>query len=126
MRAYWRRCDDRPPCSDPQSGKSSVDRQRSSGLSGGHRKNRSKNSVTCVRVRPFKGQEVMSGKSDLDTDLRKKILARPNVILDDKDLMRALVGAKEEAMGGNIVDIRGIAMERLEHRLDRLEDTHRS
>ncbi len=68
----------------------------------------------------------MSGKSDLDTDLRKKILARPNVILDDKDLMRALVGAKEEAMGGNIVDIRGIAMERLEHRLDRLEDTHRS
>ena len=68
----------------------------------------------------------MSGKSDLDTDLRKKILARPNVILDDKDLMRALVGAKEEAMGGNIVDIRGIAMERLEYRLDRLEDTHRS
>ena len=68
----------------------------------------------------------MSGKSDLDSDLRKKILARPNVILDDKDLMRALVGAKEEAMGGNIVDIRGIAMERLEHRLDRLEDTHRS
>ncbi len=68
----------------------------------------------------------MSGKSDLDTDLRKKILARPNVILDDKDLMRALVGVKEEAMGGNIVDIRGIAMERLEHRLDRLEDTHRS
>ena len=68
----------------------------------------------------------MSGKSDLETDLRKKILARPNVILDDKDLMRALVGAKEEAMGGNIVDIRGIAMERLDHRLDRLEDTHRS
>ena len=60
----------------------------------------------------------MRGKSDLDTDLRKKILARPNVILDDKDLMRALVGAKEEAMGGNIVDIRGIAMERLEYRLD--------
>ena len=29
-------------------------------------------------------------------------------------------------MGGNIVDLRGIAMERLETRLDRLEDTHRS
>jgi uncharacterized protein YigA (DUF484 family) len=29
-------------------------------------------------------------------------------------------------MGGNIVDLRGIAMERLEARLDRLEDTHRS
>jgi uncharacterized protein YigA (DUF484 family) len=29
-------------------------------------------------------------------------------------------------MGGNIVDLRGLAMERLEARLDRLEDTHRS
>jgi len=29
-------------------------------------------------------------------------------------------------MGGNIVDLRGIAMERMESRLDRLEDTHRS
>src|SRR6056297_1676158 len=28
-------------------------------------------------------------------------------------------------MGKNIVDLRGIAMERLEARLDRLEDTHR-
>ena len=34
--------------------------------------------------------------------------------------------ANEKAMGGNIVDLRGIAMERLETRLDRLEDTHRS
>jgi uncharacterized protein YigA (DUF484 family) len=29
-------------------------------------------------------------------------------------------------MGSNIVDLRGLAMERLEARLDRLEDTHRS
>ena len=29
-------------------------------------------------------------------------------------------------MGANIVDLRGIAMDRLENRLDRLEDTHRS
>ena len=29
-------------------------------------------------------------------------------------------------MGSNIVDLRGIAMDRLESRLDRLEDTHRS
>ncbi len=29
-------------------------------------------------------------------------------------------------MGHNVVDLRGIAMERLEERLDRLEDTHRS
>jgi hypothetical protein len=40
--------------------------------------------------------------------------------------MQALIAANEKAMGGNIVDLRGIAMERLETRLDRLEDTHRS
>jgi uncharacterized protein YigA (DUF484 family) len=40
--------------------------------------------------------------------------------------MRALIHATEKTMGGNIIDIRGIAMERLETQLDRLEDTHRS
>lgn len=40
--------------------------------------------------------------------------------------MQALIAANEHTMGGNIVDLRGIAMERLETRLDRLEDTHRS
>lgn len=40
--------------------------------------------------------------------------------------MRALIAANERTMGGNIVDLRGIAMERLEARLDRLEDTHRN
>ena len=40
--------------------------------------------------------------------------------------MRVLVAANERAMGPNIVDMRGIAMDRLEARLDRLEDTHRS
>ena len=68
----------------------------------------------------------MSSKYDLNTDLRKKILAHPNVILDDKDVMRALMNAKEEAMGGNIVDIRAMAMSRLEHCLGHLKDTHRS
>lgn len=68
----------------------------------------------------------MSSKNDLDADLRKKILARPNVILDDRDVMRALVDAKEDAMGNNIVDIRGRAMASLEKRLDRLEDMHGS
>lgn len=62
---------------------------------------------------------------DLD-ELREKILSEPGVILDDRDIMRALISANEETLGGNIVDLRGIAMERLESRLDRLEDTHRS
>ena len=58
--------------------------------------------------------------------LRNKILTDPEVILEDQDLMRALIHANERSLGGNIVDLRGIAMERLESRLDRLEDTHRS
>lgn len=59
-------------------------------------------------------------------ELRALIIAEPDVILEDKDIMQALIGANERTMGGNIVDLRGIAMDRLEERLGRLEDTHRS
>ncbi len=59
-------------------------------------------------------------------DWRDRVLSDPDLILDDRDLMRALIAANDRQMGGNIVDMRGIAMERLESRLDRLEDTHRS
>ncbi len=68
----------------------------------------------------------MSSKTGMDAATRERIIAEPEVLLDDKELMRALVAANEKAMGHNIVDLRGIAMERLEARLDRLEDTHRS
>ena len=64
--------------------------------------------------------------SRLEDDLRDRILSAPEVILEDRDLMRALIAANERTRGSNIVDLRGIAMERLEARLDRLEDTHRS
>lgn len=62
----------------------------------------------------------------IEQDLRDRIIASPETLLDDQDVMRALIAANERAMGSNIVDLRGIAMERLESRLDRLEDTHRS
>ncbi|TNF59895.1 MAG: DUF484 family protein [Rhodobacteraceae bacterium] len=68
----------------------------------------------------------MTSSPILDDALRDTILAKPETVLDDKDVMRALIAANEKSMGGNIVDLRGIAMERLEARLDRLEDTHRS
>jgi uncharacterized protein YigA (DUF484 family) len=68
----------------------------------------------------------MSSSAKIDPELRETIILHPDAILDDNDLMRALVSANERSMGGNIVDLRGIAMERLEARLDRLEDTHRS
>lgn len=62
----------------------------------------------------------------MDDDLREKIISKPSVILDDIDVMRALIAANDERIGGNVIDLRGIAMERLESRLDQLEDTHRS
>jgi uncharacterized protein YigA (DUF484 family) len=62
----------------------------------------------------------------MDMELRERIIANPAVVLDDADIMRALVSAYDRSMGNNVIDLRGIAMERLEARLDRLADTHRS
>ena len=61
----------------------------------------------------------------LQEELRDKIISDPEAVLEDRDLMRALVAANERGMGANIVDLRGIAMDRLEARLERLEETHR-
>ena len=68
----------------------------------------------------------MSNAPLMDDQTREKIIRDPDVLLEDTDIMRALVAANERTMGSNIVDLRGIAMERLEARLDRLEDTHRN
>ncbi len=59
-------------------------------------------------------------------ELREKIIANPDVLLEDVDVMRALVGANADQTTGNIVDLRSVAMDRLEARFDRLEDTHRN
>jgi len=68
----------------------------------------------------------MSSSPKLEEKLRDAIIAKPDVVLDDTAVMHALIAANEKSMGGNIIDMRGIAMDRLEARLDRLEDTHRS
>ena len=68
----------------------------------------------------------MSSRPQIDASVRDTLIAEPDIVLEDPALMRALVAANERALGANIVDLRGIAMERLEARLDRLEDTHRS
>ncbi len=58
--------------------------------------------------------------------LRDQILADPALILEDDQLMRALLAAdRRAARGRNVVDLRGVLVDRLEDRLDRLEDTHR-
>ena len=59
-------------------------------------------------------------------DVRRRILADPEIVLSDPVLMRALVDRSEAPAAGNVVDMRGLAMARLEERLARLEQTHRS
>ncbi|TLP58420.1 DUF484 family protein [Parasedimentitalea maritima] len=68
----------------------------------------------------------MSSSPVLEESLRKAIVDKPDAVLEDQTVMNALVSANERSMGANIVDLRGIAMDRMEARLDRLEDTHRS
>lgn len=55
---------------------------------------------------------------------RARLLANPELILADRDLMRALIGQRESEAGENVIDIRGRAMQALEARLDRLEAAH--
>ena len=78
--------------------------------------------LPCCKIKEKK----MSSSPKIEDALREAIISQPDVILDDKDVMNALIAANERAMGANIVDLRGIAMDRMENRLDRLEDTHRS
>lgn len=68
----------------------------------------------------------MNTRPQMDDSVRAKIMSDPVALLDDHDLMRALVSANGGDRDSNVIDLRGIAMERLEARLDRLEDTHRS
>ena len=59
-------------------------------------------------------------------EMRDHVMTDPGLILEDPEMMKALIAANERIFGENIVDLRGVAMKRLETRLDRLEDTHRS
>ena len=68
----------------------------------------------------------MNTRPQMDESVRAKIMSDPAVLLDDHDIMRVLVAANDGPGKSNVIDLRTIAMERLEARLDRLEDTHRS
>lgn len=73
------------------------------------------------------GKDQGTGMNDaLEPEIRERLISDPAAILADRDLMRALVAAREAEAGANVIDIRGRAMEALEGRLDRLEATHES
>ena len=58
--------------------------------------------------------------------VRDYVISNPDHILEDADVMAALVGADDTRKGGNVVDLRGMAMQRLEDRLAKLEETHQT
>ncbi|MCF6273098.1 MAG: DUF484 family protein [Rhodobacteraceae bacterium] len=64
--------------------------------------------------------------SDAIKKLKADILSDPSVVLDDSDVMRALLHAQDAVNGERVVDLRNVFLERLEQRLERLEDTHAS
>ena len=68
----------------------------------------------------------MSDTAKKHDAVRAHILSDPHTVLEDQDVMRALISADTAALGANVVDLRSIALERLEARLNRLEETHRS
>ncbi len=68
----------------------------------------------------------MSKTANALENIRNAIMSDPDVILEDRAVMKALVAANDKNLGGNVIDLRGVAMERLEERFDRLEDTHRN
>lgn len=65
-----------------------------------------------------------SAGAGLSPELRDRLLADPGAILDDREVMRALLDAERAQQGENVIDIRARAMQALEDRLDRLETTH--
>ncbi|RMH46727.1 MAG: DUF484 family protein [Alphaproteobacteria bacterium] len=68
----------------------------------------------------------MTGQTRSAEDLRALILRDPAAVLEDGEIMRALIAAGGGALGRNVVDLRGVLLERLEQRLHRLEHSHRS
>jgi len=70
--------------------------------------------------------ETQKKPASLADNVREQLIENPDLIFDDSDIMDALASADQGGAATNIVDLRAMAMERVEGRLARLEDTHRS
>ncbi|MFV0245806.1 MAG: DUF484 family protein [Qingshengfaniella sp.] len=56
--------------------------------------------------------------------LRDAILSDPAALLEDPEILHALVTTEDDQRGGNVVDMRSLAMSQLKNRLGALEDAH--
>ena len=72
------------------------------------------------------GPKPVAGEAEAETAaLKARILAEPEIVLDDGAVMAALIGAGDTG-GRNVVDLRGALVSRLESRLEQLSRAHRS
>jgi uncharacterized protein YigA (DUF484 family) len=68
----------------------------------------------------------MTEATEKFNEVREEILSNPKAFLEDHDIMRALIAADRAKQASNVIDLRSIAMDRMEDRLNQLEDTHRT
>ena len=54
-------------------------------------------------------------------EIRKKVLADPKIILEDIEIMKALVDTSESGIGSNVIDLRSVAMSQLESKIQKTE-----
>lgn len=71
-------------------------------------------------------QALRAGVESLPESIRERILTDPSLVLEDPELLAALIDGHESGMGDNVVDLRGLAMARLEERVAQLEQTRRT
>jgi len=59
--------------------------------------------------------------TDNMSDIRTRILQDPEALLNDREVMRALVSASDADQAANIIDLKTVVLRRLEGRLDEME-----
>ena len=57
----------------------------------------------------------------MDDKLREEIVAKAHEILNDETLLKALIGTSDKNLGGKIVDLRSVAMQKMDGELKKLK-----
>jgi len=55
------------------------------------------------------------------SDFRKRILQDPEALLNDREVMRALISASSNNATTNVIDLKSVVLKRLEGRVDEIE-----
>jgi uncharacterized protein YigA (DUF484 family) len=66
----------------------------------------------------------MSSTQDKLDAVRTELIANPHLLLDDKDIMAALIAGGDDRIGNNVFDLRNMALQHMSKRLDELSETH--